>query len=791
MENLTHWQLHKRSRESVTLLVNERHLFTIYLLEQTMMRILIQKEGRLALNRSWSIAPLGEAPLEGRDRLKVDDFPGAPYTLKEEEGVLEIATDSLKVRISTPLALTWYYKEQAENRWIEIAQDRATSAYWLGRRNYTEIAHYRKAYHEERIYGLGEKAGTLERTGKKYEMRNLDAMGYDAESTDPLYKHIPFLLTRHQGVSYGLFYDNLSSSTFDLGNEIDNYHPRYRAYRAESGDIDYYFFVGPSIRDVTKKIVQLTGKTAFFPKWSLGYSGSTMSYTDAPNAQERLQSFLDLCKAHDIPCDSFQLSSGYTSIADKRYVFHWNKEKFPNLPALVDAYNRQGMKFIANIKPCLLVDHPQYEALAKEGLFIKNSDTGAPEISNFWDADGSHIDFTHPKAIAWWKESVTEALLKQGITATWNDNNEYEVWDRDAKCAGFGEEISIKEMRPVMPLLMMRTSKEAQAEFAPDERPFLISRSGCLGMQRYAQTWSGDNRTSWKSLKYNIKMGLGMSLSGLYNIGHDVGGFSGPKPEPELFLRWVQNGVMHPRFTIHSWNDDHTANEPWMYPEILPYIQDALRLRSQLMPYLYTLLWQAHSEDEPILKPLFLNYEEDPNTFAENDDFLLGDYLLVASVVEEGARTRSIYLPKEAAGWYDFHHHQWFSGGESIELDAPLSTLPLLVRGGSILPMTDYVGSYSLPFHESREFKIFPHPEEGSSQGVVFDDDGITHLWEQEEQYLRLNWELKSTPEALYLEITTSGQYRPQYREITCTLPRDEKRPLYINGVLQSSFTLI
>ncbi len=162
----------------------------------------------------------------------------------------------------------------------------------------------------------------------------------------------------------------------------------------------------------------------------------------------------------------------------------------------------------------------------------------------------------------WWQQGVTQQLLEMGIDSTWNDNNEYEVWDGEARCHGFGRPIAIKHIRPVMPLLMMRASMEAQQRFAPQKRPYLISRSGCAGMQRYVQTWSGDNRTSWQTLRYNIRMGLGMSLSGLYNLGHDVGGFSGDKPDAELLVRWVQNGVMHPRFTIHSWNDDATVNEP-------------------------------------------------------------------------------------------------------------------------------------------------------------------------------------------------------------------------------------
>ena len=216
-------------------------------------------------------------------------------------------------------------------------------------------------------------------------MRNLDAMGYNAASTDPLYKHIPFTITRGPEASFGLFYDNPSSCWLDLGNEIDNYHTAYRRYQAEAGDLDYYLFLGPKVVDVTKAFVRLTGRTHFGPKWSLGYSGSTMHYTDAPDAQQQLQQFIALCRQHAIPCDSFQLSSGYTSINNKRYVFNWNYDKVPQPKQLSQAFHDAGLRLAANIKPCLLQDHPQYQAVAAQGLFIRDSQSDAPERSSFWD----------------------------------------------------------------------------------------------------------------------------------------------------------------------------------------------------------------------------------------------------------------------------------------------------------------------------------------------------------------------------------------------------------------------
>ncbi|MDN5987853.1 MAG: alpha-glucosidase, partial [Hafniaceae bacterium] len=651
MKTLKNWVLNRQAADHVELKVDGQHLFRIYILESGLFRVMIKQRGELALNRTWSIAPQTDVPWEGRDRESTEGFTRPTFELVQRDTELCISTDKMRVTVHQPLWLEWEYCNEA-GEWLPLAADRPTSAYLLNAHG-DGVAHYQRRFPTESYYGLGEKAGDLNRTGGRYEMRNLDAMGYNAASTDPLYKHVPFTITRKEDVSFGLFYDNLTSTMLDLGNELDNYHLAYRRYQAEAGDLDYYMFVGPKVLDVTKAFVRLTGKTFFGPKWSLGYSGSTMYYTDAPDAQNQLMKFIELCREHDIPCDSFQLSSGYTSINNKRYVFNWNYDKVPQPKVMSQAFLDAGIKLAANIKPCLLQDHPKYQEVAQQGLFIRDSESDCAERSVFWDDEGSHLDFTNPATVKWWQDNVTQQLLEMGIGSTWNDNNEYEVWDGEARCHGFGQEIAIKQIRPVMPLLMMRASLEAQQRFAPKQRPYLISRSGCAGMQRYVQTWSGDNRTSWQTLRYNTRMGVGMSLSGLYNVGHDVGGFSGDKPDAELLVRWVQNGVMHPRFTIHSWNDDHTVNEPWMYPAVTPAIRDAIVLRYRLLPYFYTLLWQASENDEPMLRPTFLDHENDAATFAETDDFMLGKDLLVASVVEQGQRQREIYLPANESGWYD------------------------------------------------------------------------------------------------------------------------------------------
>ncbi|MEY8771134.1 TIM-barrel domain-containing protein [Erwinia sp. ACCC 02193] len=783
MKTLKHWSLNASDKNSIELRVDNRHLLCLSVLEQALIRVTLKRHGQFALDRTWSIAPQEDVPWEGRPRESLAGFSLPGYALTEQDDRLIIATEQLRVTVHQPLWLEWHYRNSG-GEWVFLASDRPSGAYLLNAHG-DGVAHYQRRMSDDRYYGLGEKAGDLQRNGRRFEMRNLDAMGYNAASTDPLYKHVPFTLTHRSGASFGLFYDNLSSSWFDLGNELDNYHAPYRRWQAESGDIDYYFFAAARLVDVTKAFVRLTGKTCFGPKWSLGYSGSTMHYTDAPDAQAQLLNFIRLCQQHAIPCDSFQLSSGYTSINNKRYVFHWNHDKVPQPEAMTGAFHRAGLRLAANIKPCLLQDHPRYQEVAEKGFFIRDSESDAPERSVFWDDEGSHLDFTHPGAIAWWQENLTGQLLAKGIDASWNDNNEYEIWDGEARCYGFGKAIAIKHLRPVMPLLMMRASMEAQQRFAPDQRPFLISRSGCAGMQRYVQTWSGDNRTSWQSLRYNIRMGLGMSLSGLYNVGHDVGGFAGDRPDAELFVRWVQNGVMHPRFTIHSWNDDGTVNEPWMYPAVTPAVREAIALRYRLLPYLYTLLWQAYSEDEPMLRPTFLDHEHDAQTFAECDEFMLGRDLLVASVVEPGQRERRLWLPDNPNGWYDFYTHQWYSGGQWITLAAPLEKLPLLVRAGAGLPISERLQHVDARADDSRELLLFPQRGIGTASGCLFEDDGESWGY-KEGRALLLHWEMRCEADAVRVSFSRQGQFKPAWRRLAVSLPAGERRRLFINEVEQA-----
>ena len=748
----------------------------------TQFRVRLLRGGEWRLGRSWTVAPEGPLPPEGRSRDSLAGFACRDLEITQEAaGALTLSTGVLRVVVDRPLQLRWQVR--IDGVWREVAQDRPTGAYLRGRRDHA-VAHFLRRFPGERVYGLGEKTGLLERSGRRFEMRNLDAMGYDAERTDPLYKHIPFTITRTpEAGSFSLFYDTLAGCWFDLGNELDNYHPPFRSFRAEDGDLDYYFTWAPQLLELVQAQQRLTGGMAFPPRWSLGYSGSTMAYTDAADAQARMLGFLDALDLNGIPCDSFHLSSGYTSIEGKRYVFNWNLDKFPDVEAFTGAYRAAGIHLVPNIKPCLLRDHPRYGEAAEKGLFIRDSETSEPELSVFWDAWGSHLDFTNPDTLEWWQANVTEHLLARGLDSTWNDNNEFEVWDHHARCAGFGTPIDMGLIRPLHALLMVQASEAAQRAHAPGTRPYLVTRAGCAGLQRHAQTWTGDNRTSWETLRWNIRMGLGLALSGISNIGHDVGGFAGPQPDAELLLRWVQNGVLHPRFVIHSWNDDGSVTEPWTHPEVLDGIRAAMALRYRLLPYLYTTLWQAVAQAEPMLRPTFLDHEGDPVCFEDCDDFLLGRDLLVASVVEPGASERKVYLPRNETGWWDFAQGQWHAGGQWLRVPVTAASIPLFVRAGAVIPLA--AGSLSRAAPEAVDLALFPAPGAGMQTSWLYHDAGDNgDALSGNHALCRLELG-REVGAGLQLDVLKSGRMALPDAPMRLILPAGGREPVRVGGRLR------
>lgn len=316
-------------------------------------------------------------------------------------------------------------------------------------------------------------------------------------------------------------------------------------------------------------------------------------------------------------------------------------------------------------------------------------------------------------------------------------------------------------------------------------------------------------RSSWAHLRWNLRTGLQMSVSGMFNIGHDVGGFAGDPPDPELLVRWVQMGALHPRCVTNSWKADGTVTTPWMHPAVTAHARAALRLRYRLMPYTYTLYWRAAVDNEPILRPTFVEFEDDENTFDDCDEMMLGGAILAAPVVERGATTRKVYLPRigsgsdglvsgdgtrasdSSLGWYDFYGEEWLAGGQVVTLDAPLEKLPLLVAEGSMVPMTGEAHNFERLHDEpSRCVRVFPFRGVGKATGQLYEDDGLGWGF-RNGGYRWLTFEMETNEEEVRISVATEGSYKLPYEEIVFAMPASEKRPLKLSARSESGPRLL
>lgn len=638
---------------------------------------------------------------------------------------------------------------------------------------------------EDCFYGFGEKSGSFNKAQKFMSMSPKDAMGYNPRETDSLYKHIPFYIKLNRGTrkAVGYFYHNTCECDFDMGREKSNYWKPHSRYRTDGGDIDLFLIAGPSVRQVVERYTDLTGKSAMLPRYALGYLGSSMYYPELDNdCDDAILDFIDTTREERIPVDGFQLSSGYCTVETdkgiKRCVFTWNKKRFKNPGEFFAQMEKRGVTVSPNVKPGILLIHPKLDEMKAKGMFIKASGSDEPGIGTWWGGKGVFADFTNPSTRTYWKEMLKENVLEYGTSSVWNDNCEYDsLVDKDCRCDFEGKGGTIGQLKSVMSNIMCHITDEAIHETFTNTRPYIVCRSGHCGIQRYAQTWAGDNLTCWDSLKYNIATILGMSLSGVANQGCDIGGFYGPSPEAELMVRWIQNGIFQPRFSIHSTNTDNTVTEPWMYGDCTDYIREAIGLRYQLSPYLYSLMERAHETGLPIMEPMCSAFQEDVKCYEEGVDFMLGDSLLVANVVEKGAVSRKVYLP-EGETFYDFYTRAAYEGGRTVELPVDLGSIPLFVRSGAIIPMAEDRLD-NLKTQQAEHIRILCAADrDGRSE--LYEDDGISMDYEKG-GFLKTSITM-TAGERTVLDFHQEGHYETAVKTLYLDMIHREKAPYWVKA---------
>ena len=582
---------------------------------------------------------------------------------------------------------------------------------------------------EEVLVGLGEKAAVGNRRGRVFTLWNRDPAGYHP-GDDPIYLNIPVYIGLHHEGQYLIFYENPYRATFDLGHTESS----LADHVFEGGMLRYYFIVG-SPATLLERYTDLTGRPPLPPLWALGYQQSRYSYY--PEA--RVRALAEAFEQHDIPVDVIHLDIHYM---DGYRVFTWDPQRFPRPQQLARDLRTKGIRLVTIVDPGVKVDshYEVYRDGRERDVFCKLPD-GSPLRAPVWPGWCVFPDFTSPDARAWWGEQY-RSLLDVGIAGFWNDMNEpatFVAWGDPTfplatrhHLEGRGGDH--REAHNLYGLLMARASYEGLRRLAPERRHVVVSRSGWAGLQRYAWHWTGDTYSDWPSLAMTVPMVVGLGLSGIPFTGPDVGGFMGA-PTAELYTRWLQMSVFFPFFRTHT-AIGTPDQEPWSYGQ--PYLdinRESIRLRYRLLPYFYTLAWEAHTRGWPVVRPVWWLHPQDERFWDVDDMFMVGNHLLVAPVMEEGQRTREVFLPPGV--WYDFWTDARYSGEQRVVVDAPLEHIPIFVRAGTVLPMWE-----PPPFNTDRfdwkrlVLRVYPPgPEE--QETVLYTDRG--EGWSHEEGIYHLD----------------------------------------------------
>ncbi|MBD1872080.1 DUF4968 domain-containing protein [Nodosilinea sp. FACHB-131] len=626
---------------------------------------------------------------------------------------------------------------------------------------------------EECLFGLGERAATFnlrrpvvsEQSGpaqtKTYQFWNYDPGNIYEPGTDPMYICIPVYLGLHQQGSYLVFYENTFRGELRLGQQATT--------TFEAGALRYYLAIGAPPQ-LMQRYTQLTGRAPLPPRWALGYHQSHWGYRTEATLRQEVQNF----QQHDLPLSALHVD---IDCQVNHRAFTIDPQRFPKFRQFTAELAVNGVRLIAINNPG--IQHNRHSNLFLEGQILDAFCTyanGDLVVAPVWPGRSVFPDFTDPIVRDWWSRQFSY-LLQAGVAGFWNDMNEpaaFVAWGDPTlplatqhKLEGRGGDH--REAHNVYGMLETRAAFESLRSHRPHIRPFVVTRSGWAGLQRYAWTWTGDIVSTWEALRQTVATVLGLGLSGVAFCGPDIGGFLG-NPGPELYLRWFQMATFMVFYRTHSAvSVGHRA--PWTYGEpCLSIARRFLQLRQQLMPYFYTLVWETAEWGYPPVRPLFWLDPTDESLWNREDAFCLGDALLVCPVMTQGERCRQVALPP--GNWYSFWDDTLWQGGQTVELPAPLEQIPLLVRGGSILPLAE---------GEDLTLHLYPPalgPDgEGESQGQLYSDAGEGYGDSRLDQ-----WHLSQREQTLTLTWRSQGDYEFPYEKVNLHLHGATLEQAWVDG---------
>jgi len=615
---------------------------------------------------------------------------------------------------------------------------------------------------DDLIYGLGEKALPLNRRRFRVTMWNSDVYGYSL-GTDPLYASIPFFIVFNGEYAVGHFLDSAARMVMDFGVSVED------KYTVEVSDdsLDYYVIGGPRIRDVVSRYLELTGKPTPPPRWALGYQQSRYSYYP----QSRVLGVAEKLRKLGIPCDAIYLDIHYM----KGYrIFTWDEERFPDPRGMVRRLHELGFRVVVIVDPYVKLD-PSYSVFREgvEGDYFLIMRDGGLHVVKGWPGYSALPDFTRREVREWWSRLVAE-FVGIGIDGIWLDMNEPTAFDYPGNTMSDPDAIHRTDHGPVShdkvhnayALYEAMATYDGLMRARPGRRPFILTRAGYAGIQRYAALWTGDNTTSWDHLKLQLPMLLSLSLSGVTMVGADVCGFAKVgeaqyRLDPELVVRWYEASFLMPLFRNHTVVGSRDQ-EPWaLGPRVLSIVRSLIELRYRLMPYIYTLALRSYIHGEPIVRPLVYDYEDDEESWLIEDEFMLGPYVLVAPVLERGATSRRVYLPR-GYDWFHLWSMRKLRGGSYVRVRAPLGKPPIFIRSPGVVPMDSSNGL---------ELLLTP----GDLSWSLLHDDGES----MPPRYSRLT----ITTEAWRISISEwEGDYGAGPSRITLMIPMERPRDVVVRG---------
>ncbi|MFI1783613.1 glycoside hydrolase family 31 protein [Streptomyces rubiginosohelvolus] len=545
---------------------------------------------------------------------------------------------------------------------------------------------------DARFFGLGGRAGGPRLRDGVYRLWNTDPGGRFGPGDDPLYLTMPVQVVVSDAGTHLAFHDNSWAGRVVLreGEEgAGSGHDRPGAceVRMEGGPLRCWVVVGTPAR-VLQGWTALTGAPALPPSWALGPQHARWGF----GSQEEVRRVVGGYRERGLPLSVLHLDIDHY---DGHRVFTVDRERFPDLPALAKELRGDGVRLVSIVDPAVKAEPGDvvFDAgrkVGERGAYVRDA-RGRVVVGEVWPGACVYPDFTDPVVRDWWGSQYEERLA-QGFSGIWHDMNEPVSFaafgdpslPRSARHVLEGAGGDHREAHNVYALAMARAGYEGLLRLRPEERPFLFSRSGWAGMQRYGGTWSGDVSTGWPGLRASLSLVLGLGLCGVPYSGPDVGGFDG-FPSPELYLRWFQLGAYLPLFRTHS-AIDAGRREPWEFgPEVLEHARAALVERDRLHPYFVSLSHVARLTGAPYVRPVWWGAPGDRTLRECEDAFLLGDALLVAPVLEPGVRRRAVRLPR--GRWYDTATGRAYEGPGQVLVDAPLSGVPVLARAGAVIPV--------------------------------------------------------------------------------------------------------